>query len=213
MAISGGNTTSIVGKYLSTEEGPSSGKSHHKKRKAPLPSNHSDLNVANRESRTGEVAVGRLVSFSPEPAPVEEEEPPWRRLLLEAERRTRELMAREREEEEAARRMLADRDNAQQSLGAAAMAATESAWQRSRLAAEQQHRASSPPPSGGAGCDEREKLREMLSGLRRDPFDEELESNDGKFFPCEFCGDPYPVEFIMRHQVINQAYRFDFAAC
>ena len=49
---------------------------------------------------------------------------------------------------------------------------------------------------------EREKLREMLSGLRKDPFDEDLENNDGSFFPCEFCGDPYPVEFIMRHQVI-----------
>ena len=26
------------------------------------------------------------------------------------------------------------------------------------------------------------------------------ENNDGSFFPCEFCGDPYPVEFLMRHQ-------------
>ena len=49
--------------------------------------------------------------------------------------------------------------------------------------------------------EEREKLREMLSGLRKDPFDEDLENNDGSFFPCEFCGDPYPVEFIMRHQL------------
>ncbi len=48
---------------------------------------------------------------------------------------------------------------------------------------------------------EREKLRDMLSGLRKDPFDEDLENNDGSFFPCEFCGDPYPVEFLMRHQV------------
>lgn len=48
---------------------------------------------------------------------------------------------------------------------------------------------------------QRDKLREMLAGLRKDPFDEDLEANDGSFFPCEFCGDPYPVEFIMRHQV------------
>ena len=48
---------------------------------------------------------------------------------------------------------------------------------------------------------ERDKLREMLSTLRKDPFDEDLEENDGSFFPCEFCGDPYPVEFLMRHQV------------
>ena len=48
---------------------------------------------------------------------------------------------------------------------------------------------------------ERGKLREMLSALRKDPFDDDLEDNDGSFFPCEFCGDPYPVEFLMRHQV------------
>ena len=45
-------------------------------------------------------------------------------------------------------------------------------------------------------------LHEMLSGLRKDPFDEDLENNDGSFSPCKFCGDPYPVEFTMRHQVI-----------
>ena len=50
---------------------------------------------------------------------------------------------------------------------------------------------------------QREKLREMLAELRKDPFDEDLEANDGSYFPCEFCGDPYPVEFIMRHQVSN----------
>jgi hypothetical protein len=48
---------------------------------------------------------------------------------------------------------------------------------------------------------ERDKLRDMLSTLRKDPFDEDLENNDGSYFPCEFCGDPYPVEFLMRHQV------------
>ncbi|TRY70142.1 hypothetical protein TCAL_10013 [Tigriopus californicus] len=52
-----------------------------------------------------------------------------------------------------------------------------------------------------ADTDEREKLREMLASLRKDPFDEDLENNDGSFFPCEFCGDPYPSEFIMRHQL------------
>jgi len=26
-------------------------------------------------------------------------------------------------------------------------------------------------------------------------------NNDGSFFPCEFCGDPYPCEFLMRHQM------------
>lgn len=50
---------------------------------------------------------------------------------------------------------------------------------------------------------DRENLRQMLSGLRRDPMDveEDPDNNDGSFFPCEFCGDPYPSEFIMRHQV------------
>ena len=47
----------------------------------------------------------------------------------------------------------------------------------------------------------RETLREMLSKMRRDPFDDEVEKSDGEFFPCEFCGDPYPVEYLMRHQV------------
>ena len=41
----------------------------------------------------------------------------------------------------------------------------------------------------------------MLSKMRRDPFDDEVEKSDGEFFPCEFCGDPYPVEYLMRHQV------------
>lgn len=41
----------------------------------------------------------------------------------------------------------------------------------------------------------------MLCQLRKDPMDEDLEKCDGEYFPCEFCGDPYPVEFIMRHQV------------
>ena len=68
---------------------------------------------------------------------------------------------------------------------------------------------SSPPPrvlknrvvNPERDAAERDKLREMLSTLRKDPFDEDLEDNDGSFFPCEFCGDPYPVEFLMRHQV------------
>ena len=48
----------------------------------------------------------------------------------------------------------------------------------------------------------RENLRDMLSKLRKDPMDDDLEKCDGEYFPCEFCGDPYPVEFIMRHQVV-----------
>ena len=47
----------------------------------------------------------------------------------------------------------------------------------------------------------RENLRQMLCQLRKDPMDEDLEKSDGDYFPCEFCGDPYPVEYIMRHQV------------
>ena len=43
----------------------------------------------------------------------------------------------------------------------------------------------------------------MLSKLRKDPMDDDLEKCDGAYFPCEFCGDPYPVEYIMRHQVVN----------
>ena len=51
------------------------------------------------------------------------------------------------------------------------------------------------------GDKNREKLRQLLCDLRKDPMDDDLEANDGSFFPCEFCGDPYPVEYIMRHQV------------
>ena len=51
------------------------------------------------------------------------------------------------------------------------------------------------------GVDNREALRQMLCDLRKDPMDDEIEANDGAFFPCEFCGDPYPVEYLMRHQV------------
>lgn len=45
----------------------------------------------------------------------------------------------------------------------------------------------------------------MLSSLRRDPMEVENDpdNNDGSFFPCEFCGDPYPCEYLMRHQVKN----------
>ena len=55
---------------------------------------------------------------------------------------------------------------------------------------------------------DRENLRQMLSGLRRDPMDveEDPDNNDGSFFPCEFCGDPYPSEFIMRHQVRDRFF-------
>ena len=49
--------------------------------------------------------------------------------------------------------------------------------------------------------DNRDALRQLLCDLRKDPMDEDLETNDGNFFPCEFCGDPYPVEYLMRHQV------------
>ena len=50
---------------------------------------------------------------------------------------------------------------------------------------------------------DREGLRQMLSSMRRDPMDveDDPDNNDGSFFPCEFCGDPYPCEFLMRHQV------------
>ena len=47
----------------------------------------------------------------------------------------------------------------------------------------------------------RDNLRQMLSKLRKDPMDDDLATCDGDYFPCEFCGDPYPVEYIMRHQV------------
>ena len=51
--------------------------------------------------------------------------------------------------------------------------------------------------------DNREALRQLLCDLRKDAMDDDLENNDGTFFPCEFCGDPYPVEYLMRHQVIS----------
>merc|ERR1719479_852328 len=31
--------------------------------------------------------------------------------------------------------------------------------------------------------------------------EDDPDNNDGSFFPCEFCGDPYPCEFLMRHQI------------
>eukprot|EP00092_Neocalanus_flemingeri_P014217 GFUD01015337.1.p1 GENE.GFUD01015337.1~~GFUD01015337.1.p1 ORF type:complete len:1160 (-),score=218.81 GFUD01015337.1:340-3819(-) len=51
--------------------------------------------------------------------------------------------------------------------------------------------------------DDREGLRQMLSSMRRDPMEvaDDPDNNDGSFFPCEFCGDPYPCEFLMRHQM------------
>jgi len=51
--------------------------------------------------------------------------------------------------------------------------------------------------------DDREGLRQMLSSMRRDPMDveDDPDNNDGSFFPCEFCGDPYPCEYLMRHQM------------
>ena len=49
----------------------------------------------------------------------------------------------------------------------------------------------------------RDALRQLLCDLRKDAMDDDLENNDGTFFPCEFCGDPYPVEYLMRHQVNN----------
>ena len=52
----------------------------------------------------------------------------------------------------------------------------------------------------------REALRQLLCDLRKDAMDDDLENNDGTFFPCEFCGDPYPVEYLMRHQVRNNWY-------
>lgn len=50
---------------------------------------------------------------------------------------------------------------------------------------------------------DRENLRQSLAGLRKCPMDyaDDPDNNDGSFFPCEFCGDPYPCEFLMRHQV------------
>ena len=58
-------------------------------------------------------------------------------------------------------------------------------------------------PGGYDNDQDREGLRQMLSSLRRDPMDveDDPDNNDGTFFPCEFCGDPYPCEFLMRHQV------------
>ena len=60
-------------------------------------------------------------------------------------------------------------------------------------------------PGGYDNDQDREGLRQMLSSLRRDPMDveDDPDNNDGTFFPCEFCGDPYPCEFLMRHQVCS----------
>ena len=67
-------------------------------------------------------------------------------------------------------------------------------------------------PGGYDNDQDREGLRQMLSNLRRDPMDveDDPDNNDGTFFPCEFCGDPYPCEFLMRHQV-NRRQSYIFA--
>lgn len=73
---------------------------------------------------------------------------------------------------------------------------------------------------GGGNVDSREALREMLSELRKDAMDDDvMDDNSGAFFPCEFCGDPYPVEYIMRHQLacdlnptpISEGNGFDYS--
>ena len=69
-------------------------------------------------------------------------------------------------------------------------------------------KAASKATSNGGNVDSREALREMLSELRKDAMDDDvMDDNSGAFFPCEFCGDPYPVEYIMRHQV-RKVYHF-----
>jgi len=62
---------------------------------------------------------------------------------------------------------------------------------------------SSETPGMYENDQDRERLRTMLSSLRRDPMEVENDpdNNDGSFFPCEFCGDPYPCEYLMRHQI------------
>ncbi len=105
---------------------------------------------------------------------------PWRKYLLAAERATRkELMKEEKQQQQEV---------------------IDAKPQEQRRRQEQQKKTRKDQESGEA-MEEREKLRTMLCNLRKDPFDEDLENNDGSFFPCEFCGDPYPSEFIMRHQV------------
>ena len=71
-----------------------------------------------------------------------------------------------------------------------------------------------PVGAGWVNDNDREGLRQMLSSLRRDPMDveDDPDNNDGSFFPCEFCGDPYPCEFLMRHQV-RMHLLFPFILC
>ena len=50
--------------------------------------------------------------------------------------------------------------------------------------------------------------------------EDDPDNNDGTFFPCEFCGDPYPCEFLMRHQMscdlnpapVSSGQGFDYRA-
>ena len=67
------------------------------------------------------------------------------------------------------------------------------------IARTQQHHQRNGEVAGDSN--KREALRQLLCDLRKDAMDDDLENNDGTFFPCEFCGDPYPVEYLMRHQV------------
>ena len=67
------------------------------------------------------------------------------------------------------------------------------------IARNQQHHQRNGEVAGDSN--KREALRQLLCDLRKDAMDDDLENNDGTFFPCEFCGDPYPVEYLMRHQV------------
>ncbi len=151
----------------------------------------------------------------------DESDMPWRKLLREGERRTREIMISERMvEEERLRQQLQQQQQQQQqqhrnggfgfddNSGSVAMLPPPPKNRQMKFPNAAAASAATAAAASDRGSEEREKLREMLSGLRKDPFDDDLENNDGSFFPCEFCGDPYPVEFIMRHQVwfFNQCF-------
>jgi len=70
--------------------------------------------------------------------------------------------------------------------------------------------------------EDREGLRQMLSSMRRDPMEveDDPDNNDGSFFPCEFCGDPYPCEFLnetsmscdLNPQPVSSGAGFDYTS-
>jgi len=238
---------SIVGKYLGMDDGVK-GQQIKKKRRAPLPPSSFSHSTASEDADRlpkEEVLVGQLVTFDgcelvreavdsrrqvrvrEQDLDDDDEHAPWRQPLLEAEQRARREERGKRvklqfPERELPRKRSPTTTNRRYEPHSIANGRLEPrvpvyTGARPKKPVAPPRARTSPAANNGR---ERDMLREMLSGLRKDPFDDDLEANDGKFFPCEFCGDPYPSEFIMRHQLscdlnpspVAAGEGFDYAA-